>query len=476
MRTQEAGNKYQAVMARQAEILGRASGVDYDSFRKGRLVFDYQALMDSTGYSLAQIAEVQSRCKVGRTPLLELTNLTRLARSVAPSGLGARIFVKDEACNASGSFKARRASLSVWESKRLGYPGVIAATSGNYGAAVAAMAAMQGQRCLILQEVYDSRGVGQPEIVEKGRACEAYGAEVWQTTVGPELFYTHLVLLEETGFFNASLYTPFSVAGIQTLGHEIGVEIKELTGRPPAVVVATHSGGGNSTGTALGLAAAGCADTQLIGASVDLRGLSMASDRDFNRKSFTTGHTGFGVPFLTNPDRTEVPYNAARALRFLDRYVSVDQGAVFYITQLLAELEGLERGPAGNTSLTAAFKLAQEMPEDEVIVVQETEYTGAGKHPAAQLSFARENGVKVMRGPSSLNVPGEVIAIPEKPSDVVYEEIDLQRIRASYLRGQLSRLGISDETELTEDEITYLATETRLSAEECLRLLATCRN
>jgi cysteine synthase len=467
---------YAAVMARQKEILSKASGIDYDRFRKGRLVFDYQALMESTGYSLGDIAAVQRGCKVGHTPLLEMKNLTRLARHLSPSGHGARIFIKDEACNASGSFKARRASLAVWESKRLGYPGVIAATSGNYGAAVAAMSAMQGQRCLILQEVYDSRGMGQPEIVEKGRACEAYGAEVWQTSVGPELFYTHLVLLEETGFYNASLYTPFSVAGIQTLGYEIGNEVKAMTGKAPAVVVATHSGGGNTTGTALGLAAAGCQDTVLIGASVDLRGLNMASDRDFNRKSFTTGHTGFGVPFLTNPDRTEVPYNAARPLRFLDRYVSVDQGAVFYITQLLAELEGLERGPAGNTSLTAAFKLAQEMPEDEVIVVQETEYTGAGKHPAAQLSFARRNGVKVSRGPSHLNVPGEVIAIPEKPSDVIYKEIDLQRIRASYLRGQLSRLGIKDGAELTPDEVSYLAAETRLSTEECLRLVATCMN
>ncbi len=43
--------------------------------------------------------------------------------------------------------------------------------------------------------------------------------------------------------------------------------------------------------------------TVLIGASVDLTGLRMASDTDFNRKSFTTGHTGFGVPFAVNPDR-----------------------------------------------------------------------------------------------------------------------------------------------------------------------------
>lgn len=472
MTTLATSRSYEAVMRRQSEILRSAVGIDYDRFRRGRLVFDYEGLMAAPGYTLEQIVDIQAQCKVGKTPMLELRNLTRLARHFAAPGMGARIFVKDEAANASGSFKARRASLSVWHSTRLGYPGVIAATSGNYGAAVAAMAAMRGQRCLVLQEVYDSRGLGQPEIIEKGRACEAYGAEVWQTTVGPELFYIHLLLLEETGYFNASLYTPFSVAGIQTLGYEVGADIKALTGRPPAAVVVTHAGGGNVTGTALGLRAAGCPDTQVIGASVDLHGLNMASDRDFNRKSFTTGHTGFAMPFLKYPDRTDVPYNAARPLRFLDRYVTVTQGAVFYITQLLAELEGLERGPAGNTSLAAAFKLAQEMPAEEVLVVQETEYTGAGKHPTAQLTFARENGVRVVRGPAAMNVPGKVIAIPEDPADAVYEEVDLQRIRTSYLGGQLARVGVEGFRQLTEDEVEYLAAETHLSAEDCLGLLA----
>ncbi|MFH1834482.1 MAG: 2-amino-4-oxopentanoate thiolase subunit OrtB [bacterium] len=467
-----ADRTYEAIMQRQGEILRKAAGIDYDHFRRGRLVVDYEGLMAHPGYSLEQIAEIQAQCKVGKTPMLELRNLTRLARHFAAPGMGARIFVKDEAANASGSFKARRASLSVFHSTRSGYPGVIAATSGNYGAAVAAMAAMRGQRCIVVQEVHDSRGLGQPEIIEKGRACEAYGAEVWQTTVGPELFYIHLLLLEETGYFNASLYTPFSVAGIQTLGHEVGAEITALTGSPPAAVVVTHAGGGNVTGTALGLRAAGCADTQVVAASVDLHGLNMASDRDFNRKSFTTGHTGFAMPFLKYPDRTDVPYNAARPLRFLDRYVTVNQGAVFYITQLLAELEGLERGPAGNTSLAAAFKLAQEMSADEVLVVQETEYTGAGKHPTAQLTFARENGVRVIRGPAPANVPGETIAIPHGPADMVYEEMDLQRIRTSYLRGQLSRVGIESVRELTDDELEYLAAETNLPVEDCVRLLS----
>ena len=58
---------------------------------------------------------------------------------------------------------------------------------------------MQGLRSIIIQECFDSKGVGQPEIIEKARACEAYGAEVIQLTVGPELFYTLLSVLEDTG-------------------------------------------------------------------------------------------------------------------------------------------------------------------------------------------------------------------------------------------------------------------------------------
>ncbi|HBN28280.1 MAG TPA: PLP-dependent lyase/thiolase, partial [Clostridiaceae bacterium] len=168
--------------------------------------------------------------------------------------------------------------------------------------------------------------------------------------------------------------------------------------------------------------------------SVDLSGLHMASDRDFNRKSFTTGHTGFGIPFATWPDRSDVPRSAARPLRYLDRYVTIKQGEVFYITEALAQLEGLERGPAGNTSLTAAFALAQEMDEDKVIVVQETEYTGAGKHILPQLSFARENGIEIKFGNPDDEVPGESIILPEHPSLIKARDVDLNKLKNSYIK------------------------------------------
>ena len=169
--------------------------------------------------------------------MIELRNFTRLARKLAGPGKGARIFIKDEAANPSGSFKARRAALSVYHAKKLGYKGVISATSGNYGAAVASQAAMQGLKCIIVQECFDSKGRGQPEIVEKARKCEAFGAEVVQLSVGPELFFVFLQLLEQTGYFNASLYSPFGISGIETLGAEIADVMRAKYGRGPDVVL-----------------------------------------------------------------------------------------------------------------------------------------------------------------------------------------------------------------------------------------------
>ncbi len=306
--------------------------------------------------------------------------------------------------------------------------------------------------------------------MEKGRACEAYGAEVWQLTVGPELFYVFLRLLDETGYFSASLYTPFAIAGIETLGYEIGEQMKATEGRAPDAVIVTHAGGGNVTGTARGLRKAGCADTQIIAASVDLRGLHMASDHDFNLKSFTTGHTGFGVPFATFPDRADVPRNAARALRYLDRYTLVTQGEVFFATEMLAQLEGMERGPAGNTSLAAAFCVAQEMDRDQILVISETEYTGAGKHPTAQLTFARQNGVRVERGDPRDNRPGQAIVIPRHPAMMSIEEMDLGGIRRSYVRHALSAAQAAGH-EPTAADVDFMAEDTHTTPEWVRRTL-----
>ena len=450
-------NSYAAVMARKNEIMKRAVGMDYDQFESGSIAFDYEGMMAATGYTLDAVRKIQAEeFQIGNTPLIELKNLTALARSFAPSGMGARIFVKDEASNLSGSFKVRRAATSIHQAKKMGYKGVISATSGNYGAAVAACAAKAGLKCIVVQECFDSKGIGQPEIIEKARKCEALGAEVVQLTVGPELFYMFLRMLEETGYFNASLYTPFGIAGVETLGYEIALQCRLILGRDPDMVVCTNAGGGNLTGTARGLKKAGC-DAQVVAASVNLSGLHMASDTQFNLKSFTTGHTGFGMPFSTWPDRSDVPRSAARPLRYMDRYVTVNQGEVFYTTEMLATLEGMEKGPAGNTSLAAAFSLAQTLPKDKIIVVQETEYTGAGKHVNAQLSFARSNGIDIHFGNPVDEVPGKSIVLPSHPSLIHAREADMEHLRTSLIHNAMKMTGKTP----NDADIAFLAEETK---------------
>ena len=159
-------------------------------------------------------------------------------------------------------------------------------------------------------------------------------------------------------------------------------------------------------------------------ASDSLHGRDAGSEDGVKARAYT----GFGVPFAVWPDRADVPRNAARSLRYMDDYILVRQGEVFYVTELLSKLEGMERGPAGNTSLTGAVTLAREMDEDQIIVVQETEYTGAGKHHNSQLSFARQMGIEVRRGDPTEGVNGKSIVIPEHLIQVTGHKQDMQKL------------------------------------------------
>jgi hypothetical protein len=176
------------------------------------------------------------------------------------------------------------------------------------------------------------------------------------------------------------------------------------------------------------------------------------------------------VPFATWPDRADVPRNAARSLRYIDRYLTVTQGETFYVTEALVKLEGLERGPAGNTAMTAAVSLARTLPRDATVVVQETEYTGAGKHHWAQLNFAKEMGVEVRSGDPTENAPGKVIVIPERLDQIQAKDFDVDRMRKSYVRNAVKNAP-ADYTPTAAD-IEFLAADTNSSAAKVEAILA----
>ena len=131
------------------------------------------------------------------------------------------------------------------------------------------------------------------------------------------------------------------------------------------------------------------------------------------------------------------------------------------ITELLANLEGLERGPAGNTSLAAAFCLAQELPEDQILVVSETEYTGAGKHVQPQLDFARENGIEVRFGKPGEEVPGVSVILPADPYQFQVRDLDLDKMRHSLIKTALKTYTATP----TEADYEFLAQETNKSVD-----------
>ena len=145
-------------------------------------------------------------------------------------------------------------------------------------------------------------------------------------------------------------------------------------------------------------------------------------------------------------------------MRYMDRYVTVNQGEVFYITEALAQLEGLERGPAGNTSLTAAFSLAQEMDKDQIILVQETEYTGAGKHIQPQLSFAKSMGVEIQAGDPRDEICGKNIILPKTPGLIKAVDIDMKKLRQSYIKNAAAQA-----EHISEEDIRFLAEDTKSS-------------
>ncbi len=154
-----------------------------------------------------------------------------------------------------------------------------------------------------------------------------------------------------------------------------------------------------------------------------------------------------------------MPLNAARPLRYMDEFYTVTQGEVYYATELLNQLEGLQRGPAGNTGLAAAISLARTMDEDQIIVVEESEYTGAGKAHTAQLTFAEDHGVDVRIGQHEEEIPGTNIIIPATPQDIRTIPVDMDEMRRKYIKMNVKDKGFDN---LTAEEVEFLAAETNL--------------
>lgn len=189
--------------------------------RHGRDLWRYRAMLPFA----APVPEM--RLGEGGTPLVPLT---RLASRL---GLG-ELWLKDEAANATQSFKARGLALAAHGALRLGFRAIALPSAGNAGSAAAAYAAPAGLRCRItIPEdtpepfVLEQRALGAEVKLVPGTIADA-GKALAAWAPAPEWWNV------------ATFREPFRLEGKKTLGYEIA---EQLDWRLPEVIFYPTGGG-----------------------------------------------------------------------------------------------------------------------------------------------------------------------------------------------------------------------------------------
>lgn len=303
----------------------------------------------------------------GATPLLPAPTL---GASVAVPDL----WIKDEAANPTGSFKARGLSAAVTAAKRGGARALTVPTAGNAGVALSAY----GRRAGLPVRVFAPRST-PPRIVEQIRT---FGADL-------ELLDGHIgdcgkaarQWADTHGAFDVStLREPFRIEGKKTLGLEIAEQLRWTL--PDAVIYPT-GGGTGLIGMWIAFRAlleAGWAagplprlySVQSTGCAPVVRAFENGATKTEPWQDPVTVASGLRVP---------APLGGAIILRALQETrgaaVSVTDDALTNAQGRMASLEGIDACPEGGATLAALERLIANgaIGTDERVVLFNT---GAG--------------------------------------------------------------------------------------------------
>jgi len=321
---------------------------------------------------------------------------------------GAQIYLKREDLNHTGAHKVNNCIGQAMLARRMGKPRVIAETgAGQHGVATATVAARYGMECVVYMgsedikrqaaNVYRMKLLGASVVpVESGSKTlkDALNEAMrdWVTNVG-NTFYI-------IGTVAGPHPYPMMVRNFQAvIGEECRVQMPELTGRQPDIVIACVGGGSNAMGIfydyipdeavkLVGVEAAGYgldsghhAASLIAGRPGVLHGNRTYLLQDENGQIIETHSISAGLDYPgVGPEHAWLK-DSHRA-----DYVAVTDDEALAAFHALCRYEGIIPALESSHALAYAAKLAPTLPKDKLLLVNLSGRGDKDMHTVAEKS------------------------------------------------------------------------------------------
>ena len=325
---------------------------------------------------------------------------------------GAKIYLKREDLNHTGSHKINNALGQVLLAKKMGKKRVIAETgAGQHGVATATAAALLGLECEVFMGEMDTKrqalNVFRMELLGAKVHPVSSGTKSLKDAVN-ETLREWTRRIEDTHYVIGSVMGPHPFPTIvrdfqSVIGKEIKTQIMEKEGRLPDVIMACVGGGSNAMGAFYDFIQD--EEVRLIGCEAAGRGI----DTKETAATLSTGTIGifhgmksyfcqdeFGqiAPVYSISAGLDYPGIGPEHAYLKDtnraEYVAITDDEAVEAFEYLSKIEGIIPAIESAHAIAYAMKLAPTMEKDKIIVVN---VSGRGDKDVA--AIARYKGVEL---------------------------------------------------------------------------------
>ena len=335
---------------------------------EGVLEVQWEGRIDSAAVPLPVEREWFPPIPVGNTPLWSPLELR--TRYAAP-----RLWLKDDSCNPSGSFKDRASFLVAAFAKKYGFEEIVVASTGNAASSMAAVGAASGLRVKVF--------LPASAPVAKRIQVLQYGAELVAVDGNYDMAYE---LSLEYSRHSASLsrntaYNPLTIEGKKTVSFEIVEDLRKAgAGAPEHVFVPVGDG------VILAGVYRGFEDLLRLGRIRKIPTVwacQAAGSNAIARAFASPASDAFGAPVasvtIADSIAVDVPRNGLHALAKLKQHagktVVVSDAEILSAQKALASGSGLFAEPSSSAAFAAWLKVRESVPAEENCVLL---ITGSG--------------------------------------------------------------------------------------------------